>query len=131
MTVLFDTLKMAETLQAGGFSDQQARAMTQALGEAATIANVATRGDVLDLGIGMKHDFEAFKTEMRTDFLAFKAEMRTDFSAFKTEMRTGFSAFQTEMKHDLGSLEQRMTIRMGGMMVALAGVLSAVLHYLR
>jgi hypothetical protein len=86
-TVLFDTLKMVETLQAGGFTDQQARARTSALGDAATVAAIATRSDVLDLGIGMKHDFEA--------------------------------------------LEQRMTIKMGGMLVVLAGVLSAAFHYLR
>jgi hypothetical protein len=69
--------------------------MTQALGDAATVANVATRADVMDLGIGMKHDFEAFKAEM---------------------------------KHDLASLEQRMIIRMGGMLVVAVGVLSAAFH---
>jgi hypothetical protein len=107
--VLFDTPKMVETLAAGGFTDQQARAMTQALGDAATVANVATRGDAMDLGIGMKHDFDAFEAKIKHDFDTFKAEM----------------------KQDLTSLEQRMTIRLGGMMVVLAGVLSAAFHYLR
>ncbi len=119
-TVLFDTLKMVETLQAGGFTDQQARAMTSALGDAATVAAVATRSDVMDLGIGMKHDFETFKIDMKHDFDAFKIDMKHDFDAFKIDV-----------KHDLAALEQRMTIKMGGMLVVLAGLLTAVFHYLR
>ncbi len=94
VAVLFDTLKMVETLEAGGFTGQQARAMTAALGDAATVADVATRGDLMDMGLGLKHDIDAVRT-------------------------------------DLVSLEQRMTIRMGSMLVVLAGLLSAEFHYLR
>src|ERR1700733_4452146 len=98
--ILFDTLKMVETLQAGGFGDQQARGVTTALGDDATVAQVAIRGDVMDLDIGMKHDFDAFRAEGRADFDAFKTEIRRDFEVFKTEIR-----------RDLGALEQRMTIK--------------------
>ena len=104
--VLFDTLKMVETLQAGGFTDQQARAMTTALGDAATVAAVATRGDVMDLGIGIKHDFDTFKAGIRRDFDALKAGVKADIAAS----------------------EQRMTIRLGGMMVVMTGVLAG-LHF--
>jgi hypothetical protein len=139
--VLFDTLKMVETLQAGGFSDQQARAMTNALGDAATVAQVATRGDVMDLGIGMKHDFdalraeiradsEAFKAEIRAHSAAFKAEIRAEFEAFKTEVRHDLEAFKIEIRRDLGALEQRMTIKLGTMMLAMTGVLFAGLHFI-
>ncbi len=34
-------------------------------------------------------------------------------------------------KQDLLATEHRLTIRLGGMLVVLAGVLSAVFHYLR
>jgi hypothetical protein len=127
--ILFDTLKMAEALQAGGFSDQQARAVTNALGDAATVAQVATRGDVMDLGIGMKHDFDTFRAERRADSDAFKAEIRAEFGAFKTEIRHGFEMFKTEIRRDLSALEQRMTIKLGTMMLAMTGVLFAALHF--
>jgi hypothetical protein len=158
--IAFDTLKMVETLEAGGFTDQQARAVVTALGDAATVANVATRADLLDLGIGLKHDIEDFKTEVKHDIDAFKTEVKHDIDAFKTEVKhdidvlktevkrdidvlktevkRDIDAFKTDVKHDIGvlradmlAMEQRVTIRMGGMMVALAGVLSAAFHYLR
>ena len=66
----------------------------------------------MDLDIGMKHDFDAFRAEGRADFDAFKTEIRRDFEVFKTEIR-----------RDLGALEQRMTIKLGTMMLAMTGVL--------
>jgi hypothetical protein len=98
IAIPFDTLKMVETLQAGGLSDQQARAVTTALGNAGTVAQVATRGDVMELGIGMKHDFDRFRAESRADFDAFKSEIRHEFDAFKTEVRHDFKLFKTEIR---------------------------------
>jgi hypothetical protein len=131
---------MVETLQAGGFSDQQARAMTNALGDTATVAQVATRGDVMDLGIGMKHDFEtfraerrahsdAFKAEIKYDFDTFRAETRADFDAFRAKIEHDFEMFRTEIRRDLSALEQRMTIKLGTMMLAMTDVLFAALHF--
>jgi hypothetical protein len=72
----FDTLKLAERLESGGFTPEQARTAASALAEAASGAELVTKQDLL-------------------------------------------------------ATEQRLTIRLGGMLVVLAGVLSAVFHYLR
>jgi hypothetical protein len=85
--VPFDTLKLADRLQAGGFTAEQAHTFASALAETAAGADLATRQDL----VGTKED----------------------------------------LKRDLRELEQRLTIRLGGMLVVLAGVLSAVFHYLR
>jgi hypothetical protein len=74
--VPFDTLKLADRLQAGGFTAEQAHTFASALAEAASGADLVTKQDLL-------------------------------------------------------ATEQRLTIRLGGMLVVLAGVLSAVFHYLR
>jgi hypothetical protein len=77
--VPFDTLKLAERLEAGGFTPEQARTAASALAEAASGAELVTK---------------------------------------------------TYLDDRLLVLEQRLTIRLGGMLVVLAGVLLAAIRYL-
>jgi hypothetical protein len=77
--VTFDTLKLADGLEAGGFSAAQARAVVAALTEAATATDLVTKSDLT------------------------------------TAVR---------------DLEQRLTIRLGGMLVVAVGVLLAAIRYL-
>ncbi len=77
--VPFDTLKLAERLQAGGFSVDQARAAASAFAEVATGVEVVTKPYLDDR---------------------------------------------------LVALEQRLTIRLGGMIVIAVGVLLAAIRYL-
>lgn len=73
--VPFDTLKLSERLEAGGFTPEQARAAAFALADALAGADLATKQDLL-------------------------------------------------------SLEQRLTIRLGGMLVVAVGVILAAIRYL-
>jgi hypothetical protein len=88
--VPFDTLKLADRLEAGGFTAEQARTFASALADAASSAELVTKRD-LDTGLsGLKREFEAA----------------------------------------LLNLEQRMTIRLGSMLVIAVGVLMAAFRYL-
>jgi hypothetical protein len=73
--VPFDTLKLADRLSAGGFTQEQAHTFASALAETAASADLPT-------------------------------------------------------KRDLTDLEQRLTIRLGGMLVVAVGVLLAAIRYL-
>lgn len=73
--VLFDTLKLAKNLEAGGFTVEQAQAAAGAFADIAASADVATKADLRDL-------------------------------------------------------EQRLTIRLGGILVVSVGVLLASIWYL-
>ena len=73
--VPFDTLKLAEQLQSGGFTTEQARAAVSALAEAASVAELATKRDLIDL-------------------------------------------------------EQRLTIRLGGMLIVVVGIILTAIRYL-
>ncbi len=77
--VPFDTLKLAEWLQAGGFTRDQAHAAASALAEVATGAELVTKPFLEDR---------------------------------------------------LVVLEQRLTIRLGGMLVVAVGVILAAIRYL-
>ena len=77
--VPFDTLKLADRLEAGGFTAEQARAFSSALAEAAGAADLVTKPFLEDR---------------------------------------------------LLVLEQRLTIRPGGMLVVAVGVILAAIRYL-
>jgi hypothetical protein len=79
--VPFDALKFSEQLKAGGFTDQQAKATTEAFA-AATSQELATKADMHDL------------------------------------------------RRDPAVMEQRLTVKTGGMLLALAGLILATIRYM-
>src|SRR6266702_3206109 len=110
----FDTLKLARALRdKAGFSQEHAEAAADALAEVIA-EQVATKQDVKDLG-----------TELRAEIAELRNEMRTEIAALRTEMRTEFTAIRAEMAAGFRDVEQRITIRLGGMLVVLAGILLA------
>src|SRR5712691_7993557 len=118
----FDTLKLARALRdKAGFSQEHAEAAADAFAEVVA-EQVATKQDVRDV----RAEIEALRTEMRAEFAAVRAEMRTEFAAVRaefgsvrTEMRTEFAAVRAEMAAGFRDVEQRITIRLGGMLVVL------------
>lgn len=89
------------------------------------IRNGFTRSDqgIRDLRAEARQDSAAFRVEMREESAALRVEMREESAALRTEMRDGFAALRGE----IDSL--RLTLlRVGGaMMIALLGVIAAIL----
>jgi predicted nucleic acid-binding Zn-ribbon protein len=105
-TAPFDTLKLARALRdKAGFSQEHAEAAADAFAEIVT-EQVATKQDIHDL----QTEIDALRTEMRSEFAA----VRSDIATLRSDMAAGFR-----------EVEQRMTIRLGGMLVVLAGILLA------
>jgi hypothetical protein len=79
--------------------------------------------DIRELRAETRHDSAALRTEMREEFFSVRTEMREEFTSVRTEMRDGFAALRGE----IDSL--RLTLlRVGGaMMIALLGVIAAIL----
>jgi len=120
-TAPFDTLKLARALRdRAGFSQEHAEAAADALAETVT-DQVATKHDVGDLRV----EIDALRTEMRSEFAAIRAEMASEFAAIRAEMASEFAAIRAELAAGLRDVEQRMTIRLGGMLVVVTGILLA------
>lgn len=62
--VPFDTLKLADKLQAGGFTPEQARSAASALVEAMSSAELATKADIKEAEIRLEAKIDAAKTEL-------------------------------------------------------------------
>jgi hypothetical protein len=102
--VPFDTLRMAQRLEAAGFAAPQAAGAAEALAEALIGADLATKGDIT----GLKSDIAALRTKLEGDI----------------------TALRTEMMSALELLRRDMTIKLGGMIFVAVGVLLAAMRYM-
>ena len=99
MSAPFDTLKLARALRdKAGFSQEHAEATADALADVVG-GQVATKQDMADL--------------------------RAEIAALRTEMHAEITNLRAEISAGLRDVEQRMTIRLGGMLVVVTGILLA------
>ena len=102
--VIFDTLKAAQELRKTGFEDRQAEAVVETISKAVS-ETVATKAD-LQL---VRSDIDLLRSEMAT-----KADLqlvRSDFDLLRSEM---------------AALENRIIIKLGGLMVTMIFLLLAI-----
>ncbi len=117
MAAPFDILKLARALRdRAGFSQEHAEAAADALAEAVS-EQVATKQDIRDV----RGEIEALRVEMQAEFSAVRAEMQAGFAAVRAEI----ASVRSDMVAGLRDVEQRMTIRLGGMLELATGILLA------
>ena len=113
-TLPFDTHKAVKELQEAGFDEAQAEAVVATVG-AAIIGNVATKQDVAEARSASKSDIQALGNALRSDMQAQGSELRS-------EMQTQGSGLRSDMQ----AMELRITLRMGGLIVAGVGLIIAL-----
>jgi len=109
--VPFDTLKLARRLEAAGFPAKQAGDTAEALAEAMSGAELATKSDL---------------APVKSDLAALRAELKAEIAALKAEI----AALRAEFKADIELLRRDLTIRLGSMIVVAVGILLAAIRYL-
>ena len=95
VALLFDTHKAVKDLQEAGFDEAQAEAVVSTVG-AAIIGNVATKQDVADARMDTKQDVAEARNESKSDIQTLGGALRSEMQA----------------------MELRITLRMGGLIVA-------------
>jgi uncharacterized protein involved in exopolysaccharide biosynthesis len=131
--VPFDTLKLARRLESAGFPPKQAGDTAEALADAMSGAELATKAD---LG-AVRADLAAVKTELKAEIAALRAELKGDIAALRAELKGDISALRAELKADIVALKadiellrRDLTIRLGSMIVVAVGILLAAIRYL-
>ena len=144
--VIFDTLKAAQELRKTGFEDRQAEAVVETISKAVS-ETVATKADLQlvrsematnadlqllrsDVGtlrsdVGtLRSDVELLRSEMATkadlQLLAQSVDSRFD----KVDSR--FDAQEKSLRQDMAAMENRIIIKLGGLMVTMIFVLLAI-----
>lgn len=101
-TATFDTLKFSETMRASGMPEAQAKALSQALLE--VTSELATRKDL-----------RAAVEELR-------GELRLETRPVRADLQMGVQSVRAEIQQ----LEQKLTIRLGGIVVVTLGAFTAL-----
>ncbi|MSO99905.1 MAG: DUF1640 domain-containing protein [Acetobacteraceae bacterium] len=107
----FDTLKFARHLEASGLSASVAAGASEALADALTGADLATKGDITDV----RREITDAKREIAAEF----ADTRREIAAVKTELKGGIEL-----------LRRDITIKFGSMLVIAVGILLTAFRYL-
>ncbi len=111
--VAFDTLRTARALEGKGFSREQSEGLAEQLAEGRTVdlLHLATREELRD-EIAKLATKEELKHEVAK--LATKEELKHEIALVRADMR---------------DLENRMTIKLGAMLVVVTGVLLTAIRY--
>ena len=109
-TALFDTHKIVKELQEAGFDESQAEAVVAAIGTT-VMGNVATKQDLLDARNELKQDIKDARNEAKQDVKDARNEAKQEASELRAAMQ---------------AMELRITLRMGGMIMAGIGLALAL-----
>ena len=99
---MHDTLGYVKRLEAVGIPRAQAEAQVQIMSE------------VIDTNLATKQDLKDLATELRTEMKDLKTELRVEM---------------TDIRTDMARLEDRLTIKLGTMMVVSVSALAAIIKF--
>ena len=148
--MLIDTLSYANRLKEAGMAsalaEEQAMVMSDVLHE--NVSPLATRSELQTVEKVLRGEIQAVETALRGEIQAVETALRGEIKAVETALRGEIQAVEktlrseiqtldttlrTELKHmdlnirqELLLLEQRMVIKLGGMMVLSLGVLTTL-----
>ena len=126
MAVAFDTLKAATRLrEEAGFDERQARVLVATFAEGIG-ESLATKEDLANTETALRTDLENVDTALRSEI----GTLRKDLENTETALRKDLENTETAMLGRMRELEQRMTVRLGAMIAAAAGIAVALIKLL-
>jgi hypothetical protein len=133
----FDTLKMARKLEAAGSGAPQAAGAAEAMAEAMSGAELATKADLLAVKEDLKREIGSLRTDVERGIGHETGLVRSELAREIHLVRTGMVAMETRLttaitgvRTDLEILRRDMTIRLGAMAIASTGVMLAAMRYM-
>ncbi len=122
----FDSLEYVRRLQEAGVERQTAEAHADLLRDMLW-SDVAKTDDLERLETGLKSDMARLETELKSDMARLETELKSDMARLETELKSDMArletGFKNELDHRLQELELRMTIKLGGMLAVMAGLI--------
>ncbi|MGE7413397.1 hypothetical protein [Methylobacterium tarhaniae] len=126
-------------LQKAGFTTEQVEALADFMDtQAASKADLDNAVHKLELGnAALRKDMDLGLASLRKDLDLGLASLRKDLdlglASLRKDLDLGLASLRSEIadvRGELRLLEQRMTVKLGGMLVAAVGVLIAAMRYL-
>jgi hypothetical protein len=89
---------------------------------------VATKADLRELEHGLRDEIGAVRTELRDEIGAVRTELPDEIGAVRTELRQFEAKVELRFERVERHIDQ-MVVRPGALLVVVAGLLFAALHY--
>jgi hypothetical protein len=125
VAIALDTLAYARRLREAGFSGRQAEGQAEALAAAMT-DTPPTKQDLSELRAEMGARLREFEARMEGRFA--QADTRCEY--LEKHMDTRFAEQSAVFTGRMADLERRMAMRLGGVIVAAIGAVSALVRLL-
>ena len=129
----FDTLKMARKLEAAGFPGAQAAGTAEAMAEAMSGSELATKADL----VGIKTDMAGIKADLvavKEDVVAVKHELTREIELVRTDLTREIELVRTDLTREIAretglvrtDLTREMVASETRLTAAIAGVSSGL-----
>ena len=118
-----DTHKAVKTLTGAGFSETQAEALIETIGE--TDDALATKADVQELARKNSDDFQELARKTSADLQELAQATSAEFAAVRAEFRSELKDLELRLEQRLN----RQTIQLAGLAIAAGGVAVAILKW--
>ena len=117
--VIFDTLKAAQELRKTGFEDRQAEAVVETISKAVS-ETVATKADLqlVRSEMATKADLQLLRSEVGT--------LRSESEMLRQSVDSRFDTLEKSLRQDMAAQENRIVIKLGGLLVTMIFVLLAI-----
>ena len=130
-TVTFDTLSAAKGLKETGFEDRQAEAIVSTISKAMS-ETVATKADLQlvrsDFEL-LRSDFEVLRSEfglLRSEFESLRQYVDGRFERIELKFDGKLDALEKSLRQEMAALENRLILKLGGLMVTMTFLLLAI-----
>jgi hypothetical protein len=124
--VPFDTLKFARKLEASGMAPATAAGTAEALTEAMTGAELATKTDIA----GTHTAIGNLRIELKGDIEALRTEVKSEIGALRTELKGDNTSLRAEFKSEIELLRRDLVIKLGSIAIVGVGILLAAMRYM-
>lgn len=119
---MFDTLRYAKRLEASGITREQSETQIAVMTEM-IMDGVATKQDLSLTRQELKQDLADLRQELKQDIVDLKQELKQDIVAVKQDIMD----LRYETQKEFGQLENKLTIKLGAMLVACMSLMLAYL----
>ncbi len=115
--VAFDTLKLARKLRdTAHMSQEQAEGIADALAEAMSGAELATKADITSLKNEIKSDITSLKNEIKSDVADINGKIKSDIADVKTDIANAKTdVFKSVMALIIGAVVLNSVVVLGSM----------------
>jgi chromosome segregation ATPase len=141
--VAFDTLKLADRLEAGGFTAVQARTAAGAFADAMSGSDLATKADLAEAKAELKSDVAVVKADLaevkaelksdvaavRADLAEVKAELKSDVAVVKADLAEAKAELKSDVaavRADLAEVKAELKSDVAAVRAELKGDIAAV-----